>query len=110
MFDVEAEAAGTTLELRSNSNGTVVPIRLTFGRGAGQVVYEYMPFTVTRVGSKEIALLSNATEPFAIEAEIREKGGKLSFTEKTLNYSVRSGHKWVSALTALRSEGYLSNV
>jgi hypothetical protein len=84
----------------------VIPFRLTFGRGAAGVVYEYLPFRVNSVGSKEMELFTTSTEPFSLTMQLRASAGEFRFNERATGFSVRSGDKWIRALAALKSDGY----
>jgi hypothetical protein len=88
----------------SSANERDFALRVTFGRGRDRVVYEYIPFRVSRRGSKEVELTSGDKEPFRMILVIRDKDGDFTFTEKTSGFSVRSADKWIRAMRALSAD------
>jgi hypothetical protein len=101
-LDLEMANASTLSVGRATTHPEmIVPLRLTFGAGPTQVVYEYLKFRRTRSGRKEAELVSDGREPFTLTLLLRAETGTFTFHEHTAGFSIRAGHKYIRALQAL---------
>ena len=65
-----------------------------------QVVYEYMPFHLTRGGTKEVELLSEGQEPFTLTLTLAKGIGTFSFHEHGFGFIIGAADKYIRALHA----------
>jgi hypothetical protein len=106
---VKSENAPVRLVARSNvSMLDPIHARVTFGSGVGSVVYEFVEFHISDVGTEVLKLSSDDSLPFKLVVTFRGEvpsAGDLNFT-----YSLRGRRyldlgKFVSALDATASSG-----
>jgi hypothetical protein len=82
----------------------VPPLRLTFGSGEQQVMYEYMPFRFKRGGSDEVEIVTEGEgQPFTLSLVLHDTGCHVTFSEELKGASIKAIHKYLRALSALRA-------
>jgi hypothetical protein len=102
------EHGGTLTVGRSDSLRTkIVPVRLVFGAGLDQVIYEYVPFRCERVGTDEVEIVSEGGRPFTLRLIVFQRRAEAAFSERQLGFSVREADKYVRAIAALATGGLL---
>lgn len=107
VFDLSCFEQGGTLSVQhSDSLRTkILPMRLVFGAGQDQVVYDYMPFRFERVGTDEIEIVSQGEGPFSLTLVSFQKSSEIKFAERQFGFSVRAADKYNRAIAAIAAGG-----
>ena len=83
-----------------------VPLRLTFGKD-NPVVYEYLEFVCTRVGTEEL-VLENTTRPFRITILFGpNRKGMVTFTLQAEGHDVMAVRRFITAMSTAARDGII---
>lgn len=101
-------AAEATLDLIPRPSAKVLPLRLMCGNAPHAITYQYVPFLITRSGTKEVELTSTGHLPFTASIIIRDDHtGTINFTEHALGADVCDVRQFMDAMHAVKATHYI---
>lgn len=95
------------MEITPQKPSDALPLRVTFGSGAGAIVYDYILFEVARAGTEEYVLESKTPLPFAMSIVCQTGVGTLNFEEKCSGHNVERAARMATAIVTAISEGVI---
>jgi hypothetical protein len=96
-----------TLSLGTRHGTKLIPTRLTIGNEQSNVVYEFINFGITSLGTEELTLTSTGKQPFTITIIVRKQRGTFNIDECMEGAPIVSVQKYAEALNALKITGEL---
>lgn len=95
----------------TNAVSIELPLRVTFGSGNEAVIYEYIPFQISRAGSEEEELSTVGEDvPFRLDFVRSTKtpsAGTLNFTYRFVGHDMIAVQKFMRAMRALRANRHV---
>ncbi|HWR36269.1 MAG TPA: restriction endonuclease [Clostridia bacterium] len=96
-----------TLALGPRHGTKLIPTRLTIGNEHLNVVYDFINFEITSLGTEELTLTSTGKQPFTVTITIRNQRGAFNIDQCMEGAPIASVQRYAEALNVLQTTGEL---